>query len=145
MTKQILLVNGPNLNLLGSREPAIYGGANLKQIEGQLIETALIEGVDLVCIQSNHEGELIDFLHKNKSADYLIINPGGLTHTSVSLRDAVSAVALPFIEVHISNTLAREGFRHQSYFSELATGIIIGCGVEGYEMALKLVLKRLKS
>ena len=141
--KKILMVNGPNLNLLGTREPDIYGNVNLKMITNQVDNYLTEKGFKLESIQSNHEGELIDFIHKNKDAHYMIINPGGFTHSSVALRDAVSGVDLPFIEVHISNTLAREDFRHHSYFSELAKGILIGCGVEGYIMAAELIVKRL--
>ncbi|MDH5560240.1 MAG: type II 3-dehydroquinate dehydratase [Deltaproteobacteria bacterium] len=140
---KILLINGPNLNLLGTREPDVYGKIDLNKVESQLKTTAQNKGYELTCHQSNHEGSIIDFIHENKLADYLIINPGGLTHTSVSLRDALSAVKIPFIEVHISNTHAREEFRHRSYLSGLASGIIIGCGIEGYGLALDLIIRRL--
>ena len=143
MAKNILLVNGPNLNLLGTREPEIYGKKTLKEVETDLQRFFEENGYQMKSFQSNHEGAIIDFLHENRLADYLIINPGGLTHTSVALRDGIAGVGIPFIEIHISNIYAREQFRHHSYLSSLANGIIIGCGVQGYTLAAELVCGRL--
>ncbi len=142
---KILLLNGPNLNLLGKREPEIYGNKTLKDIEQDLESFFASKSHSLSSFQSNHEGRLIDFLHENMDAGYAIINPGGLTHTSVSLRDAFSGTAIPFIEVHISNIHAREEFRHHSYLSSIAAGSIVGCGIYGYQLAADLVIKRLES
>lgn len=143
MNKKILLVNGPNLNLLGKREPDIYGRTTLADIENDTAVFFKEKGYTLTAFQSNHEGALIDFLHEHADADYLIINPGGLTHTSVSLRDALAGTAVPFVEVHISNTHARESFRQHSYLSEIAAGVIIGCGIQGYRLAAELIVERL--
>ncbi len=142
---KILLINGPNLNLLGNREPEIYGEKTLSDIEKEVTRLFESHSHELICFQSNYEGAIIDFLHNNLSADYTIINPGGLSHTSVSLRDALVGAAIPFIEVHISNIHAREEFRHQSYLSSIADGIIVGCGVDGYRLAAELILRRLGS
>jgi 3-dehydroquinate dehydratase II len=138
----LLLLNGPNLNLLGTREPQIYGSDTLPQIEAELMQMAADAGAKLQCLQSNHEGVLIDRIHAARSdgTTHLIINPGGLTHTSVALRDALAGVAIPFIEVHISNVHRREPFRHHSYLSDLAAGVIVGLGVNGYRLALQHVL-----
>ncbi len=144
MEKTILLLNGPNLNLLGSREPDVYGRKGLADIEAEIKDIFSQNGFALKSLQSNHEGEMIDFLHKNKGADYLIINAGGLTHTSVSLRDALAGTEIPFIEVHISNVHARETFRHHSYLSAIAQGIIVGCGTYGYNLAADLICQRLQ-
>lgn len=141
--KKILLVNGPNLNLLGTREPEIYGNTTLQDVENQVSEYFKEEDLDCLSFQSNHEGQILDFLHQNRDADYLIINPGGLTHTSVVLRDAISGIEVPFIEVHISNVHARESFRHHSYLSEISSGVIAGCGTEGYLLAAQVIMKRL--
>lgn len=145
MTKQILLINGPNLNLLGSREPEIYGRATLKEIELRLSNQAKEKGVGFDCFQSNHEGNMIDRIHtaKQDKVNAIIINPGGLTHTSISLRDAFSATAIPFIEVHISNVYQREAFRHTSFLSPIAVGVICGLGIEGYTMAMDFAIKNL--
>ena len=142
MEKNILLVNGPNLNLLGKREPDIYGSTTLPDIEKATADFFKEHGYRLTTFQSNHEGALIDFLHENAGADYLIINAGGLTHTSVSLRDALSGTQIPFIEVHVSNIHAREPFRHHSYLSDIAAGVIVGCGVLGYRLAAELIVQR---
>ena len=141
----ILVINGPNLNLLGLREPAVYGATSLPMIEAELQQMAADAGVALQCFQSNHEGALIDRIHaaRTDGTRYLIINPGGLTHTSVALRDALAGVALPFIEVHISNVHAREAFRHHSYLSPIAVGVICGLGVAGYRLALQHALSQL--
>ncbi len=138
----ILVLNGPNLNLLGTREPQIYGSETLPQIEAELTKIAADAGVKLQTLQSNHEGVLIDRVHaaRTDGCRFIIINPGGLTHTSVALRDAMAGVALPFIEVHISNVHRREAFRHHSYLSELAAGVIVGLGVNGYRLALSHAL-----
>jgi 3-dehydroquinate dehydratase-2 len=143
MKQRVLLVNGPNLNLLGTREPTIYGEETLTDIEVALQAFLRERNLSLTSFQSNHEGELIDFIQKNREASYAIINPGGLTHTSVSLRDALMATELPFIEVHISNVYARESFRHHSYLSSISQGTIVGCGSHGYLMAADLIAKRL--
>ncbi len=143
MEKTILLLNGPNLNLLGSREPDVYGRKNLKDIENELKGIFSQKGISLKAFQSNHEGKLIDFLHENRDSDYLIINPGGLTHTSVSLRDALAGTEMPFIEIHISNVHSRESFRHHSYLSSIAQGVIVGCGTYGYNLAADLICQRI--
>ncbi len=144
MRKEILLVNGPNLNLLGTREPEAYGNRTLKDIETEIGDYLNGKGFDLTAFQSNHEGGIIDFLHERQGAEYLIINPGGLTHTSISLRDALAGTDLPFIEVHISNIHAREEFRHRSFLSSIAQGVIVGCGVHGYRLAAELIVERLR-
>jgi 3-dehydroquinate dehydratase II len=138
----ILVLNGPNLNLLGSREPEVYGATTLAQIEAELSQIAADAGAKLDCLQSNHEGVLIDRIHAARSdgTTFIIINPGAFTHTSIALRDALAAVALPFIEVHISNVHAREPFRHKSYLSDVAVGVIVGLGVNGYRLALSHAL-----
>ena len=140
--KNILLLNGPNLNLLGSREPEIYGSATLSDVESEAIRVAAAAGAVLSCFQSNHEGALIDRVHASKSAqvDWIIANPGGFTHSSVALRDALSGVAIPFIEVHLSNIHAREPFRQHSYFSDIAAGTVCGLGSRGYDLALDYIL-----
>ena len=143
LTHKLLLVNGVNLNLLGKREPHIYGYTTLADIEKQLIERATSHGVELICIQSNHEGKLVDDIQhhglladKSAQVDAIIINPAAFTHTSVALRDALLATQKPFIEVHLSNVHAREPFRHHSYLSDVAVGVICGLGQLGYQMAL---------
>jgi 3-dehydroquinate dehydratase-2 len=145
MAKSILLLNGPNLNLLGTREPAVYGSTTLAEIERAAVAQASIAGATLAHFQSNHEGALIDRIQaaKAEGIDAIIINPGGLTHTSVSLRDALAAVAIPFIEVHISNIHQREAFRHNSYLSSIAVGVICGLGISGYQSAIDFALKNL--
>jgi len=141
----ILVLNGPNLNLLGTREPQIYGADTLPQIEAELTQIAANAGMKLQALQSNHEGALIDRIHaaRTDGTRFIIINPGGLTHTSVALRDALAGVALPFIEVHISNVHKREAFRHHSFLSEIAAGVIVGLGVNGYRLALSHALTTL--
>lgn len=145
MAKNILLLNGPNLNLLGTREPEVYGSSTLADIEQAAAAQAAAAGAALASFQSNHEGALIDRIQaaRTEGVDAIVINPGGFTHTSVALRDALAAVAIPFIEVHISNIHQREAFRHHSYLSGIATGIICGLGVEGYRAALDFALKKL--
>lgn len=145
MATNILLLNGPNLNLLGTREPEIYGSHTLADIERMAVAHATAEGAKLVSFQSNHEGALIDRIHqaKTEGVDAIIINPGGFTHTSVALRDALSGVAIPFVEVHISNVHKREKFRHRSYLSSIAVGVICGLGIDGYQAAIDFALKKL--
>lgn len=134
-----LLLNGPNLNLLGSREPEIYGATRLSDIEARCVELAGELGHTLICFQSNAEHELIDRVHQASvdGVDFIILNPGGFTHTSVALRDAFLAVQIPFVELHLSNTFAREEFRHNSYFSDIATSCLFGFGAYGYELAVQ--------
>lgn len=143
---QILVLHGPNLNLLGSREPGIYGTQTLEQINADLVDLAAVAGASLNTFQSNYEGALIDRVQaaRTDGSDFIIINPAALTHTSVGLRDALAAVNLPFIEVHLSNIHQREAFRHHSYFSELAVGVICGLGADGYRLALDHALRRAK-
>ena len=133
-----LLINGPNLNLLGSREPAVYGATRLDDIEANCIDLAEELGHSLDCFQSNAEHALIDRIHAagQQGVDFILINPAAFTHTSVALRDALLAVSIPFIEVHLSNVYKREPFRHHSYFSDVAEGVICGLGAKGYELAL---------
>ncbi len=134
----VLVLHGPNLNLLGTREPQVYGSTTLEQINTELVQLAADAGVKLEALQSNHEGVLIDRLHaaRTDGTRFVIINPGAFTHTSVALRDAFAGVALPFIEVHLSNVYRREAFRHHSYFSDIAVGVICGLGPAGYRLAL---------
>jgi 3-dehydroquinate dehydratase-2 len=142
--KKILVLNGSNLNLVGERESGIYGTETWEIIRGDLENLAKESNIELVFFQSNHEGELIDFLQKNKGAiDMALVNPGGFTHYSVSLRDALLAVEIPFIEVHLSNIAAREPFRHQSLFSDIAEGIVSGFQGESYVMALGAAIRRM--
>jgi 3-dehydroquinate dehydratase-2 len=144
MVKNLLLLNGPNLNLLGTREPALYGTETLADIEHAATAQAGAAGASLSCFQSNHEGALIDRIHaaRTDGVDVIIINPGGLTHTSVALRDALAGVAIPFVEVHISNIHQREAFRHHSYLSAIAVGTICGLGTDGYRLAIDFALKK---
>lgn len=142
---RLLLLNGPNLNLLGTREPEVYGSDTLAVIEEKARSTASALGHELVAFQSNAEHELIDRVQTAKASgfSFAIINPGGLTHTSVALRDALLGVQLPFIELHLSNTFAREKFRHHSYFSDIAVGLIVGLGAQGYELAVRAAATRI--
>lgn len=140
---KILLLNGPNLNLLGRREPEIYGSQSLDDIVGVMRAQASGGGFQLEHLQSNAEYELIEAIHAS-DAVFAIINPGGLTHTSVALRDAFLGVELPFIEVHLSNIHAREPFRHHSYLSDKAQGVIVGLGPQGYEFALTAAMRHIK-
>jgi len=141
---KILVLNGPNLNLLGTREPEVYGTDSLADIEKRLTSLATKNSIDIDFYQSNSENELIDRLHQAKqdSIDYVIINPGAFTHTSIALRDAFLGVNIPFIEVHISNIYSREEFRKKSFLSDISTGLITGLGVGGYEFALLSILQR---
>ena len=142
----ILVLHGPNLNLLGTREPAVYGYATLADIDAALQTTAQAAGHTLESLQSNAEHVLVDRVQAARSdgTALILLNPAAFTHTSVALRDALAAVAIPFIEVHLSNPHAREPFRHTSYFSDLASGIVCGCGALGYELALTAALQRLQ-
>ena len=137
---KVLLLNGPNLNLLGSREPEIYGSTTLKEIEEKV--ASMLSQHEILCqsFQSNSEGEIIDWLHKHRVADFLLLNPGALAHTSVGLRDAVLGVKIPFIEIHLSNVHKREEFRHHSYFSDIAIGALAGLGVKGYLLAAEFAV-----
>jgi len=145
MTDTILVINGPNLNLLGEREPHIYGSRTLADINRELTEIAAQAGFSLDCFQSNHEGELIDKVQQGRHTTVgLLINPGGYAHTSVALRDALSAYAHPIVEVHLSNIYKREGFRHHSYISAVVNGMICGLGADGYRLALDALIKILK-
>lgn len=143
----ILVLHGPNLNLLGTREPGVYGATTLNDINNRLSAICLEQGHHLLSLQSNAEYELIDRVHeaRNEGVDFIIINPAAFTHTSVALRDALLAVGIPFIEVHISNVYKREEFRHASYFSDIAEGVICGLGAQGYELALSAALARSSS
>lgn len=144
---KLLVLNGPNLNLLGTREPAHYGRDTLESIDTRLKAQAESAGHSLECLQSNAEHVLVERVHAAVDEDvrFILINPAAFTHTSVALRDALAATAIPFIEVHLSNIYARESFRHHSYFSELAVGVISGLGALGYELALRAALDRLAS
>ena len=141
----ILVLNGPNLNLLGTREPGHYGNQTLAEIEERLKRLAQAAGHDLACFQSNAEFQLIDRIHQagGEKVDFILINPAAFTHTSIALRDALLGVDIPFIEVHLSNVFAREPFRHHSYLSDVAVGVISGLGPTGYQLALQAALERL--
>lgn len=143
--KRLLVLHGPNLNLLGTREPEVYGRVTLEQIDQALSARAKEAGVELVAFQSNHEGHLVDRVQAaaREGIEFIVINPAAFTHTSVALRDALAGVGIPFIEVHLSNVHRREPFRHHSYFSDQAEGIICGLGWKGYLYALEFALERL--
>jgi 3-dehydroquinate dehydratase-2 len=143
---RVLVLHGPNLNLLGTREPTIYGRDTLADVNARLVEQARAAGVGLAAYQSNYEGALIEHVHQARldGVAYILINPAGLTHTSVALRDALAGTAIPFVEVHLSNIHAREPFRAHSYFSDKAIGTVAGLGAHGYELALQFVLRRLE-
>jgi len=145
MARKLLLLNGPNLNLLGTREPAVYGSTTLADIESAAQTQAAAAGAELISFQSNHEGALIDRIHaaRAEKVDAIVINPGGLTHTSVALRDALAGVAIPFVEIHISNIHQRESFRHHSFLSAIAKGVICGLGTDGYRLAIDFSLKNI--
>jgi 3-dehydroquinate dehydratase-2 len=144
---KILLINGPNLNLLGTREPHVYGATTLADVEAACTERGRALGVDVACFQSNHEGALIDRIHaaRGEGVGFIVINPGAFTHTSVALRDALAGVAIPFIEVHVSNVHKREAFRHHSYLSDIADGVIVGLGVAGYGLAITAAAEKLSA
>ena len=140
----ILVLHGPNLNLLGDREPDVYGADTLADINQRLEQLAQERGHHLLCMQSNAEYELVERIQdaRHEGVNFIIINPAAFTHTSVALRDAMAAVQIPFIEIHLSNTHAREEFRHHSYFSDLAVGVICGLGAQGYELALLAAMEQ---
>lgn len=142
--KKILVLHGPNLNLLGSREPEVYGRITLDEINNKLVQQAQQSGASLATLQSNAEFVLVERVQAARldGTDFIIINPAAFTHTSVALRDALAAVAIPFVEVHLSNVFAREAFRKESFFSDLAVGVISGLGASGYELALQFALSR---
>jgi 3-dehydroquinate dehydratase-2 len=143
---QLLLLNGPNLNLLGTREPVLYGAQTLEQIEVALAERAAALGVGLVAFQSNHEGALVDRIHQGRGTlQGILINAGALTHTSIALRDALLAVAIPYVEVHLSNVHAREPFRHHSYLADRAVGVVCGFGAASYGLALEGLVGHLRT
>jgi len=144
---KILLLNGPNLNMLGTREPEIYGSLSLSDIENKMQAIAQTNSVDLVSFQSNAEHEIIDRVQaaSNDNTNFILINPAAFTHTSVAIRDALASVQIPFIEIHLSNPHAREAFRKHSYFSDLAVGIIAGFGVDSYLMALESAIKKMQN
>jgi 3-dehydroquinate dehydratase-2 len=146
-TKAVLVLHGPNLNLLGTREPAIYGRETLASINRRLMASARQAGVRLECFQSNHEGALVERIQRarEEGVSFIVINPAGYTHTSVVIRDALTAVRIPFIEVHLSNIYAREPWRHHSHFTAVAVGAILGLGSRGYDLALAYALKQLKA
>lgn len=140
--KKVLVLHGPNLNLLGSREPEVYGRVTLDEINTRLMKLAKTQGATLSCFQSNAEAVLVDTIQQARAdgTQFIVINPAAFTHTSVALRDALAAVGIPFIEVHLSNVFAREAFRKESYFSDLAIGVISGLGAAGYEFAVQFAL-----
>ncbi|MDG1944118.1 MAG: type II 3-dehydroquinate dehydratase [Halioglobus sp.] len=142
----ILVLHGPNLNLLGQREPGIYGSTTLDDINQHLEQMAREHGHHLLCMQSNAEYELVERVQeaRNEGVNFILINPAAFTHTSIALRDAIAAVGIPFIEIHLSNTHAREKFRQHSYFSDLAEGVICGLGAQGYELGLRAALNHLE-
>lgn len=140
--RKVLVLHGPNLNLLGTREPQTYGHTTLADIDEALAKRAALAGIGLDTFQSNHEGALVDRIHaaRTEGVDFIVINPAAYTHTSVALRDALAGVAIPFVEVHLSNVHRREPFRHHSYFSDQAIGVICGLGWQGYLLALEYAL-----
>jgi 3-dehydroquinate dehydratase-2 len=142
---RLLLINGPNLNLLGRREPAVYGRTGLTEVEQRLAAEAGRLGHEFAAFQSNAEHEIVERLHKASAdaVDFILLNPGAFTHTSIAIRDALLAVDIPFIEVHVSNVFAREEFRHRSYFSDIAAGCLFGLGTFGYELALQAAIRQL--
>ena len=146
MDKTIWVLHGPNLNLLGTREPGVYGPTTLEQIDELLRDDGLAEGVRVESFQSNHEGVLVERIHAAGQAkvDFIVINPAAFTHTSVAIRDALAGVAIPFIEVHLSNVHSREAFRHHSYVSDLAVGVIAGLGPTGYRCALQFAIETIR-
>ncbi|AJE97814.1 type II 3-dehydroquinate dehydratase [Pandoraea apista] len=145
MPHRILVLHGPNLNLLGTREPAVYGRTTLADIDSALVAQGKAAGAEVATFQSNHEGALVDRIQaaRDESIDFIVINPAAYTHTSVAIRDALAGVGIPFVEVHLSNVHAREAFRHHSYLSDIAQGVICGLGSHGYTFALDFALRRL--
>jgi 3-dehydroquinate dehydratase-2 len=144
---KILVLNGPNLNLLGQREPAVYGAATLADVEALCRDTAAQLGAGVECRQSNHEGAIVERIHAARldGTKFVLINPGAYTHTSVAIRDALAGVAIPFVELHISNVHKREAFRHHSYLSDIAEAVMAGFGTQGYQLALQFIHARLRS
>lgn len=142
----LLLINGPNLNLLGTREPGVYGNTSLADIEAELSATGKEHGHDLLCFQSNAEHEMVDRVQQagTDGVEFILLNPGAFTHTSIAIRDALLGVDIPFIEIHLSNTFAREEFRQKSFFSDIAAGCIVGLGAFGYELALRAAIRHLE-
>ena len=141
-TRNLLIINGPNLNLLGTREPAIYGSSTLEDVEAAALSAAEARGWTVDCVQSNHEGDLIDAIHGARgTADGIVINPAAYSHTSVAIADALSAVELPVVEVHLSNIHRREEFRHHSFVSAVAEAVICGAGISGYRMAVEYLVQ----
>jgi len=143
---KVLVINGPNLNLLGMREPHIYGATTLADVEAGLVAQGKALGVDVSCFQSNHEGAIVERIHqaRGEGVAFVLINPGAYTHTSVAIRDALAGVAIPFVELHISNVHKREPFRHHSYLSDLAEAVMAGFGTPGYGLALQYIVSRLR-
>jgi len=143
---KVLVINGPNLNLLGTREPHIYGSTTLADVEAGLRAQAQQLGLELDCFQSNHEGAIVDRIHQARldGVQFVLINPGAYTHTSVAIRDAFGGVAIPFVEVHISNVHKREAFRHHSYLSDIAEAVMAGFGTQGYNLALQFIAAKLR-
>ncbi|TAH42358.1 MAG: type II 3-dehydroquinate dehydratase [Betaproteobacteria bacterium] len=143
---KVLVINGPNLNLLGTREPHIYGSTTLADVENGLRAQAQELGLELECFQSNHEGAIVDRIHQARleGVKFVLINPGAYTHTSVAIRDAIGGVAIPFVEVHISNVHKREAFRHHSYLSDVAEAVMAGFGTLGYNLALQFIAAKLR-
>ncbi len=143
---KVVVLNGPNLNLLGTREPKIYGSTTLADVEASLRAQAKELGIELECFQSNHEGAIVDRIHaaRTEGVKFMMINPGAFTHTSVAIRDAFSGVAIPFVEVHISNVYKREAFRHHSYLSNVAEAVMCGFGTLGYNLALQFISTKLR-
>lgn len=143
---KVVVLNGPNLNLLGTREPKIYGSTTLADVEASLRAQAKELGIELECFQSNHEGAIVDRIHaaRTEGVKFMMINPGAFTHTSVAIRDAFSGVAIPFVEVHISNVYKREAFRHHSYLSDVAEAVMCGFGTLGYNLALQFISTKLR-
>ena len=143
---KVLVINGPNLNLLGTREPQIYGSTTLADVENGLRAQAQQLGLELECFQSNHEGAIVDRIHQARleGVKFVLINPGAYTHTSVAIRDAIGGVAIPFVEVHISNVHKREAFRHHSYLSDVAEAVMAGFGTLGYNLALQFIASKLR-
>ena len=140
MTHKILIINGPNLNLLGKREPSIYGISSLHDLQAMLVEEFTPKNVDLTFFQSNHEGNIIDIIHNADTYKGIVINAGAFTHTSIAIRDALSGMKIPFVEVHISNVYAREDFRHHSYLSAIAKAVICGAGFDGYRFGVEYLI-----
>jgi 3-dehydroquinate dehydratase-2 len=146
MNKTIWVLHGPNLNLLGTREPGVYGSTTLAEIDRTLADEGAAAGVNVASFQSNHEGALVDRIHAARDTDvaFIVINPAAFTHTSVAIRDALAGVGIPFVEVHLSNVHKREPFRHHSYFSDLAVGVIAGLGPTGYRCALQFAIETIR-